>query len=133
MPFPSAKKSADRTAKRVMQFYESELKVMELIWENDGCTAAAISEAGKKKFNWDIHTTYTMVTKVVKKGYAERVDPKFHVHALISKDQVTKIEGDNLMNRLYGGSKKALFSALLGDEKLTKEEIAELREVIEKR
>ena len=42
-------------------------------------------------------------------------------------------ETKNLVKRLFGGSKKALFSALLEDETLTQEDIDELRELIEKR
>ena len=38
-----------------------------------------------------------------------------------------------MLNKVFGGSRKALFSALLEDEKLTESETDELRRLIEKR
>ena len=39
----------------------------------------------------------------------------------------------SLIEKVFGGSRRALFSSLLEDEDLTDEEIAELRAMIEKR
>ena len=41
--------------------------------------------------------------------------------------------GETLVDKFFGGSKKALFSALLSDEELTDAELEELRAMIEKR
>jgi predicted transcriptional regulator len=38
-----------------------------------------------------------------------------------------------LIDKLFGGSRKALFSALIEDESLTEEELEELRNLINKR
>ena len=46
---------------------------------------------------------------------------------------MSKSETQGLVDRLFGGSKKALFSALLEDEDLSEKELAELRTMIEKR
>ena len=44
-----------------------------------------------------------------------------------------KAEATSLVKKVFGGSRKALFSALLEDEPLTEEEINELRELIDNR
>jgi predicted transcriptional regulator len=46
---------------------------------------------------------------------------------------VRKTETKGLIEKLFGGSKKALFSALLEDRDMTDEELEELREMIDKR
>ena len=71
--------------------------------------------------------------KLVEKGYIKRDEPGFMCSSLISKDEVCKSETKSLVDRLFGGSKKALFCALLEDEDLTREELDAIREMIEKR
>ena len=65
--------------------------------------------------------------------YIKRTDPGFICISLISKKDVCENETQGLIDKLFGGSKKALFSALLEDEKLTQDEIDEIRRLIEKR
>jgi predicted transcriptional regulator len=44
-----------------------------------------------------------------------------------------KKEAVTLLNKFFGGSRKALFSALLEDEDLSDAEIEELKDLIDKR
>ena len=82
---------------------------------------------------WNKNTTYTVIKKIEAKGYIKRTDPGFICSSLISRNDVCKNETQGLIDKLFGGSKKALFSALLEDEKLTQSEIDELRKLIDKR
>ena len=52
---------------------------------------------------------------------------------MIRRQDVAREETKTLINRLFGGSKKAFFSAFLEDEGLTGEELEELKKMIEKR
>lgn len=106
---------------------------MELIWANEPVSAKDISILAEKKTGWNKNTTYTVINKLDEKGYIKRTDPGFICTSLISKSDVQKEETKGLLARLFGGSKKALFSALLEDDVLSEEEIRELRDMIEKR
>jgi predicted transcriptional regulator len=46
---------------------------------------------------------------------------------------VQKAEAVSLVQKVFGGSRKALFSALLEDEPLSQDEIDTLRQLIEER
>lgn len=116
-----------------MKLFESELKIMELIWQNEPVSAKQLALIAQNEIGWNKNTTYTVIKKVIEKGYAKREDPGFLCTALISRETVSKSETKGLIDRLFGGSKKALFSALLDDKDLTKEDLAALREMIEKR
>ena len=70
---------------------------------------------------------------MIDKGYVKREEPGFVCTALIKKEEAQKSEAKGLLDKLFHGSKKALFSALLEDEKLSDAEIDELRELINKR
>ena len=116
-----------------MKLYDSEMKIMELIWRKEPVSAKELSLIARDEIGWNKNTTYTVIKKAIEKGYVKREDPDFICTSLISKEEVRGIETRSLVDRLFGGSKKALFSALLEDEELTEKDIAELREMIEKR
>lgn len=115
------------------KIFDSELKVMEVIWENGEISAKDVSLKMAELAGWNKNTTYTVIKKLEAKGYIKRTEPGFICSALVSRKEVSKSETDSLVERLFGGSKKALFSALLEDEALTAGEIEELRKMIEKR
>ena len=94
-------------------------------------SAKEISVLAERNIGWNKAPIY--VIKLEQKGYIERRDPGFICTSLISKIDVQKEETNGLLAKIFGGSKKALFSVLLEDESLSEEEIRELRDMIEKR
>lgn len=115
------------------KIFDSEIKVMEMIWEREPVSAKELSVMAADEIGWNKNTTYTILKKLEAKGYINRTDPGFICTSLISKEEVCKAETDGLVNKLFGGSKKALFSALLEDETLSDSDIEELKNMIEKR
>lgn len=116
-----------------LKLFDSEIKVMDLIWENEPVSAKELSLLAAEETGWNKNTTYTVIKKLEAKGYIKRDEPGFICTALISKDEVCRAETQSLIDRLFGGSKRALFSALLEDEKLSKKELEELRRMIDER
>ncbi len=114
------------------KLFDSELKIMELIWQHQPVSAKELSVLAEQDFSWNKNTTYTVIKKLEAKGHIKREDPGFVCTALISKAEVRKAETEGLINKLFGGSRKALFSALLEDEALTKDELDTLRRMIDK-
>lgn len=117
----------------MQKLFDSEIKVMEIIWENEPVSAKQVSVIAAESIGWNKNTTYTVIKKLEAKGFLKREEPGFVCTSLISRDQVQMAETKSLIDKLFGGSKKALFSALLEDEKLSDDDIRELREMIEKR
>jgi len=115
------------------KLFDSEIKVMEIIWENEPISARSVSLIANEKIGWNKNTTYTVIKKLEDKGYVNREDPGFVCTSLVSKAEVRRAETETLVDKFFGGSKKALFSALLSDEALADSELEELRAMIEKR
>lgn len=113
------------------KIFDSELKVMNIVWEREPITAKEISVIAAEKIGWNKNTTYTVIKKLEAKGFIRRDEPNFVCTSLISRDEVRREETHSLIDKLFGGSKKALFSSLLEDEKLSSDEIAELRKMID--
>ena len=115
-----------------MHIFDSEIKVMELLWTNEPISAKDLSVAAAETLGWNKNTTYTVIKKLEAKGYIRRTEPGYVCTSVVSREDVRRTETHGLIDRLFGGSKKALFSALLDDE-LTEEEFEELRRMIEER
>ena len=115
------------------KLFDSEAKVMDILWSKGPISAKEISLIAEDAIGWNKNTTYTVIKKLVAKGFVRREEPGFLCSALVSKEEMQKVEARSLLKRVFGGSRKALFSALLEDEQLSESEIEELRKLIENR
>lgn len=114
-----------------MKLFDSEWRVMDILWQQNDLTAKELSLRLAKSVGWNKNTTYTVVKKCIEKGAIERREPNFVCHALISKQQAQKEEADALVNRVFGGSAELLFASILSDRSLSKEELERLRALVE--
>lgn len=115
-----------------VKLFDSELKVMEIIWESGPISAKEISLILGETIGWNKNTTYTIIKKLIEKEVILREEPNFICLAKLKKEQVQNAETKSLIEKLYQGSKKAFFAAFLQNEKLSKEELEELKQLINK-
>lgn len=115
------------------KLFDSEAKIMEIIWARGPLSAKEISLIAADSIGWNKNTTYTIIKKLEAKGFIRRDDPGFMCTALVSQEQIQKQEAKSLLQKVFGGSRRALFSALLEDEQLSESELEELRDLIENR
>ena len=114
-----------------MKFYDSELKVMDLLWKKGELSAKQIADALNQSIGWNKNTTYTVIKKCVKKGWIERMEPGFVCRAAVSRNQAATNDTQEFVNRVFGGSIPLLFSTLLSGKKMSKDEIAHLKQLID--
>lgn len=113
-----------------IKLFDSELKVMNVLWQEGDTTAKHISDVLKNDVGWNMNTTYTLIKRCIKKGAIERTEPNFMCHALIPKEEVQEAETNELINKIYDGSADKLFAALLGRKKLSAEQIEKLKQIV---
>ncbi|MBO4390155.1 MAG: BlaI/MecI/CopY family transcriptional regulator [Lachnospiraceae bacterium] len=111
---------------------DSEAKVMNIIWDLEPVSAKDISVKIEEMYGWKQNTTYTVITKLIGKGVVKREDPGYLCSSLVTRAELQKSEARNLIDKLFSGSRKALFSSLLEDEQISSEELAFLRNMIGK-
>lgn len=114
-----------------MKLFDSEWKVMEVLWQENDRTAKEISLRLVDSIGWNKNTTYTVIKKCIDKGAIERREPNFVCHAAITKRQAQKEEADSLVDKVFGGSAELLFASILSDRSLSKDELARLRALVE--
>ena len=115
------------------KLFDSEAKVMEILWARGTLPAKEVSRIAAESIGWNKNTTYTILKKLEAKKFIRREDPGFLCTELVSLGDMQKREAQSLINKIFGGSRQALFSALLEDEPLSENEIEELRKRIDDR
>ena len=115
------------------KLFDSELKVMDIIWNKEPVSAKEISLIAAETEGWNKNTSYTVIKKLIDKKAVLRTEPNFICTSILKKEEVQKEETMGLIDRLYNGSKKAFFSAFLNEKNLSREELEELRAMIDKR
>ena len=98
------------------KLFDSERKVMEVLWRYGDMHAGELADILKSEIGWIRNTTYTVIKKCVEKGVIERREPKFFCHALITRTQVQEAATEDLIDRLFDGSKVQFFSAFLSTQ-----------------
>lgn len=92
-----------------MKLFDSELKVMEVLWEQSDDSAEEFTETKRSakeivdvlsaRIGWNKNTTYTVIKKCIEKGAIERTEPGFLCKALVSRDEVAQSETEQLIDK----------------------------------
>lgn len=110
---------------------DSEITIMNILWESGSLKAGEIAEITLKEKGWKRNTTYTLIQRLIKKDAIMRTDPNFICTAIPKQDEIRIEETKNLLQKMYNGSFKLLVQNFVNKESLSREEIEELRNIID--
>lgn len=113
---------------------EAEWRVMEVIWNNENVLAADVATA-LKEMNWNIQTIRTLLSRLVnKKVLSYKKEGKAYKYfSLLSKDECIKKERENFIYKVFKGSKQEFITNFIKSEDFSKDEIDELRKLIDEK
>ena len=114
-----------------VKLYDSELKVMEVLWEQGPKTAKEIVDVLSERIGWNKNTTYTVIKKCIEKKAIERGEPGFLCTPLVTRDEVARSETEQLIDKMFGGSSELFFSSFLKNQGLSEVDAARLARMIE--
>lgn len=92
-----------------MKLFDSELKVMEVLWEQGTKSARDIVDVLSQRIGWNKNTTYTVIKKCIEKEAVSREDPGFLCTPLVTRDEVARSETEQLIDKMFGGSSELFF------------------------
>ena len=113
---------------------ESELEIMQIIWKNPAPVSRMTIEDALQKIHPLAPTTIlTLLTRLCEKGFLSlEKDGRTNLYTpLFSEREYLAAESRSFLDRLFGGS-VAGFATALCDSGITKEELEELRRLLEK-
>lgn len=112
------------------KLFDSELKIMDILWKEGDTSAKRIAEILKEQVGWSKTTTYTIIKKCLDKGAIERREPNFICRPLITKEQAQDFETTELINKMYDGAADQLVASILGRKNLSNEEVERLKQLV---
>ena len=116
-----------------IKIFDSELLLMEYLWEHGPCIAADLAEEFLKRYNWKKSTTYIDLKRLEGKGAISREEPKYLVTPLVTRQQVQSAETNTLVDRMFGGSFASLFANFLNSDQLSEKTLDELQALIDEK
>ncbi|MCM1143571.1 MAG: BlaI/MecI/CopY family transcriptional regulator [Blautia sp.] len=113
---------------------DGEWKIMNVLWERNAATITELTSALQKGTGWDKHIIITMLNRMTKKGaVAYRINGRAkQFYPVISRNEVSIRETKGFLNKVYKGSIGMMVNAMVADKALTREDIAELYEILER-
>ena len=110
----------------------SEWILMECLWEHSPCTGREAVEDLRLRAGWSRSTTLTMLRRMTDKGLisCDETGAVLQYSPLIDRDAAVQRETGNFLNRIYNGSVSMLVSTMTREQKLSKSELEELREIL---
>jgi len=114
---------------------ESEWVVMRVLWEGVPRTANEVVEELASQTKWQPKTVKTLLGRLVTKkalGY-EKEGRAYRYYPRVTEADCAKAESRSFLERVYSGALAPMLVNLLEDEKLSEDEIAELRRILDER
>ncbi|MFN8011311.1 MAG: BlaI/MecI/CopY family transcriptional regulator [Holophagaceae bacterium] len=112
---------------------EGELSILAVLWDRGPSTVRQVFEVLSRERDLGYTTVLKMLQIMQEKGLVERDESeRTHVYrARESADATQATLVDDLMARAFGGSAMKLVMHALASKKATKEELAEIRKLLE--
>ena len=110
----------------------AEWHLLECLWEKSPRTGREVVEDMKLRQNWNRSTTLTMLRRMWEKEQVAcaESDGLRTYSPLIRREDALLEETDSFLKRAYAGSVSLLVNTLTSHQELSKEEIAELYEIL---
>lgn len=113
---------------------QAELEILNLLWHHKEASVQLINDELNKLRPIGYTTTLKTMQLMAQKGWLDRrLDGKSHIYcALLQEDEIK----ENLLSRFiestFMGSRSQLLMRLLGQQKVSTEEISEIKEYLNK-
>ena len=114
-----------------IKLFDSELKVMDVLWKKGDLSAGQLAKILKKEIGWNRNTTYTIIKKCINKDAIKRYEPNFMCKAIISREQVQQYETKELISKMFEGSAEKFFASFVNSPHLTQDEINKLKQIVD--
>jgi predicted transcriptional regulator len=111
---------------------DAELAILNVLWAQGACTVRQVHASLSQTREMGYTTILKLMQIMFEKGLVTRDDSeRSHVYKAKQKEQVTQRQlVADLMSRAFGGSTEKLVLQALSAKKATKEELAEIRRLL---
>ena len=113
---------------------EAELRIMNVLWEKGSGTVHDVLQALPDTPPLAYNSVLTIVRILETKGYVQHMkDKRAHVYIpKIDRKDATRFEVSHLVSRFFGNSREKLLLNILEEQSIDADELARLRQLLEK-
>ncbi len=117
-----------------MKVSDSELKILEALWNENPLTVGQLIERVQKVTDWHANTIKTLLMRITKKQAVSRVKDggRFFYSPNISRDAVLIQESEGFLTKFFDGQVVPFIAHFNKTKKLSAKEIKELESILEK-
>lgn len=121
--------------KNIPGISDAEYQVMKIVWEYAPISTNGVVEKLEHTTSWKPKTIHTLLSRLVKKGALkyEKEGRVFVYTPLVQETDVLEQESETFLNRFYSGTVNSMIVNLLERDKLSEQDINELKDILEKK
>jgi BlaI family transcriptional regulator, penicillinase repressor len=116
-----------------ISFTERELDVMAVLWERGDCTVAEVRDAIADDLAYT--TVLTILRVLQEKGYVGHTEEgrAHRYHALTKREDAGRSALRRLGRKVFGSSPELLLTQLVTDKDLSREDLQQMRDILDRR
>ncbi|QSX29838.1 MULTISPECIES: BlaI/MecI/CopY family transcriptional regulator [Shewanella] len=111
----------------------TELEVLKVLWQSSPLNANDIVQQLNQKDQWHEKTVKTLLNRLVNKGAVgfDKDGRAYNYYPLLSQQSFQSRESQSFIKRVFGGKLAPLVAGFAGSSKLTQDDVAELKQLID--
>ena len=113
----------------IPKIHESEYRFCLILWEHEPINSTRLVELCKENLGWSKATTYTVIRRLSERGVVKNENAV--VTSLVSKEEAQNSRLNEMVEETFEGSMPAFIAAFSKSKRLRKEEVEQLRQLID--
>ena len=116
----------------IMRLSDAEWKIADCLWDKGSMTITELTRELGAITGWSKNTVITLLKRMIEKGAVTFVQEERakRFYPAINRTEAELEETESFLDKVYKGNVGLMISNLIGSEKLTNEQIEELRRII---
>lgn len=122
----------EKASLKPVEMTEAEWAIMKVVWDHQPCAAGTVQEALADEKNWAYSTVKTTMDRMVQKGLLkiQKIRNLQLFSASVNMTRARQGEFRRMLNRAFNGAMGPMMQFLVENEKLTQDDIEQLRALI---
>ncbi len=114
---------------------DAEWVIMKVLWKESPQTTTKIIETLSKETNWNPKTIHTLIARLVKKNALgiDKNSGQYKYFPLVTKEECMQEETGSFIQKIYEGSIYNLVANFIHDEKISAEEMEDLKKLLDEK
>jgi BlaI family penicillinase repressor len=120
-------------SKKARSISTAELKILEVLWVSSPLSANQVINHLAGRESWSSRTIKSLINRLLKKdaiNYTKNGNRYFY-YPILKKEDYAHATSQSLIHRLFGGKISPLVAHFVKQEKLSKEDVQELKAILQ--